>query len=60
MLREPNGHMLVVIYQEGDRKVKILADGWTAVTLDNSRTAQKEHTVLIKLSYLFLRESSWN
>ena len=30
-----------------NRKVKILADGWTAVTLDNSRTAQKEHTVLI-------------
>ena len=27
--------------------MKILADGWTAVTLDNSRTAQKEHTVLI-------------
>ena len=32
---------------EGDRRVKILEDGWTAVTLDNSRTAQKEHTVLI-------------
>jgi len=35
------------VVSEGDRKVKILADGWTAVTLDNSRTAQKEHTVLI-------------
>ena len=32
---------------EGDRRVKVLSDGWTAVTLDNSRTAQKEHTVLI-------------
>jgi methionyl aminopeptidase len=32
---------------EGDRRVRILPDGWTAVTVDNSRTAQKEHTVLI-------------
>jgi len=32
---------------EGDRRVKILADGWTAVTLDNSRTAQFEHTIAI-------------
>ena len=35
------------VVSEGDRRVKILEDGWTAVTLDNSRTAQKEHTVLI-------------
>jgi len=32
---------------EGDKRVKILEDGWTAVTLDNSRAAQAEHTVLI-------------
>lgn len=32
---------------EGDRRVKILSDGWTAITLDNSRTAQFEHTVAI-------------
>jgi len=32
---------------EGDRRVKILDDGWTAITLDNSRAAQAEHTVLI-------------
>lgn len=32
---------------EGDRRVRVLEDGWTAITLDNSRTAQMEHTVLI-------------
>ena len=48
---------------EGDRRVRTLEDGWTAVTLvsvvsslmmfvtllsqDNSRTAQVEHTVVI-------------
>jgi len=32
---------------EGERRIKILRDGWTAVTLDNSRTAQAEHTILI-------------
>jgi len=35
------------VVSEGDRRVKILEDGWTAVTLDNSRTAQMEHTLLI-------------
>jgi len=35
------------VVSEGDRRVRILEDGWTAVTLDNSRTAQMEHTVLI-------------
>lgn len=35
---------------EGDRRVRILEDGWTAVTMDNSRTAQKEHTLLITQS----------
>lgn len=32
---------------EGDRRIRFLRDGWTAVTIDNSRTAQKEHTVLV-------------
>ena len=35
------------VVSEGDRRVKILRDGWTAVTVDNSRTAQVEHTLLI-------------
>jgi len=35
------------VVSEGDRRVRILEDGWTAVTVDNSRTAQAEHTVLI-------------
>lgn len=32
---------------EGKPDIVILEDGWTAVTLDNSRCAQFEHTVLI-------------
>lgn len=32
---------------QGSKEVEILEDGWTAVTLDNSRTAQVEHTILI-------------
>ena len=35
------------VVSEGDRRVRILRDGWTAVTVDNSRTAQVEHTLLI-------------
>lgn len=35
------------VVSEGDRQVRILSDGWTAVTVDNSRTAQKEQTVLV-------------
>lgn len=31
----------------GSQEIEILEDGWTAVTLDFSRTAQYEHTVLI-------------
>lgn len=38
------------VVSEGDRRVRVLEDGWTAITLDNSRTAQKEHTVLITKS----------
>jgi len=33
---------------EGHWKTKILSDGWTAVTLDGSLSAQWEHTVAIK------------
>lgn len=35
------------ILSEGGTDVTILEDDWTAVTDDNSRTAQWEHTVLI-------------
>ena len=31
----------------GKRDVKILADGWTAVTKDRSLSAQFEHTILV-------------
>ena len=32
---------------EGTSSLQILRDGWTAVTKDNSRSAQFEHTILI-------------
>ena len=32
---------------EGGTDLEILEDGWTAVTRDNSRSAQFEHTILI-------------
>jgi methionyl aminopeptidase len=32
----------------GDWRTKVLKDGWTAITLDNSLSAQFEHTVAIK------------
>jgi len=32
---------------EGGEEIEILDDGWTAVTVDNSRSAQAEHTILI-------------
>jgi methionyl aminopeptidase len=31
----------------GKRNVKILSDGWTAVTKDRSLSAQFEHTILV-------------
>lgn len=34
----------------GEPKYKVLDDQWTAVTKDNSRTAQFEHTILITSS----------
>lgn len=35
------------ILSQGTKEIEILEDGWTAVTTDNSRTAQAEHTILI-------------
>ncbi|XP_067003662.1 methionine aminopeptidase 1D, mitochondrial [Anabrus simplex] len=35
------------VLAQGSQEIVILEDGWTAVTLDNGRTAQFEHTVLI-------------
>ncbi|XP_011689054.1 PREDICTED: methionine aminopeptidase 1D, mitochondrial [Wasmannia auropunctata] len=32
---------------QGTTQIEILEDGWTACTVDNSRTAQVEHTILI-------------
>jgi methionyl aminopeptidase len=31
----------------GDWRVRILEDGWTAITLDGSLSAQFEHTVAV-------------
>ena len=31
----------------GKRQVKVLSDGWTAVTKDKSPSAQWEHTILV-------------
>ena len=35
------------ILSQGNNQVVILEDGWTAMTLDNARTAQFEHTIHI-------------
>ncbi|OXU21017.1 hypothetical protein TSAR_011315 [Trichomalopsis sarcophagae] len=35
------------VLSQGKEDVAILEDGWTAVTLDNARAAQVEHTILI-------------
>ncbi|XP_076181822.1 methionine aminopeptidase 1D, mitochondrial isoform X2 [Ptiloglossa arizonensis] len=35
------------ILSQGSTEIEILEDGWTAVTIDNSCTAQVEHTILI-------------
>ena len=32
---------------EGSPNIKVLGDNWTAVSPDNSRSAQFEHTVLV-------------
>jgi len=35
------------VITEGEAEIHILDDGWTAVSVDESRSAQFEHTVLI-------------
>lgn len=35
------------VLTQGEPEVIILEDGWTAVTVDNARAAQFEHTILI-------------
>lgn len=35
------------VVNEGARSMHILEDGWTAVTNDDSRSAQFEHTVIV-------------
>lgn len=35
------------VISEGGAEFDVLDDGWTAVTRDDSRTAQFEHTILI-------------
>lgn len=35
------------VITEGEPDVRVLDDGWTAVSLDSSRSAQFEHTVLV-------------
>ena len=36
------------LLSEGSHAVRILSDGWTAVSVDDSRSAQFEETILIK------------
>ena len=43
----PDHSFLEPLITEGRPEIKILPDGWTAVSVDNSRSAQSEHTVLI-------------
>lgn len=35
------------VLSQGREEVGILEDDWTAVTMDNARAAQVEHTILI-------------
>lgn len=35
------------IFSQGSEETVVLDDGWTAITVDNSRTAQWEETILI-------------
>ena len=32
---------------QGGPEIAILDDGWTAITIDDARTSQMEHTILI-------------
>lgn len=45
----------------GGPEIEILEDEWTAITVDNSRTAQHEHTVLItEHGAEILTQPTWN
>jgi len=35
------------VITEGSTDIRVLNDGWTAISLDDSRSAQFEHTILI-------------
>lgn len=35
------------VLSQGGHEIEILDDNWTAITVDQARTAQFEHTVLI-------------
>lgn len=35
------------VLTQGGREIEIQEDNWTAITTDNARTAQFEHTILI-------------
>ena len=35
------------VVSQGSEEIIILEDGWTAVTIDDSRAAQFEHTLLV-------------
>ena len=39
--------MINIYAFSGEPRVGIYEDDWTAVTMDNSRAAQAEHTILI-------------
>jgi methionyl aminopeptidase len=48
------------IVNQGSKVTKILADKWTAVTVDKSLSAQFEHTVLVtKDGYEILTDRSY-
>lgn len=35
------------VLTQGGQEIEILEDNWTAITVDDARTAQFEHTILI-------------
>jgi methionyl aminopeptidase len=45
------GLAVEVMYTAGDYRLKILADGWTTETVDQSLAAQFEETVIVDLDY---------
>ncbi len=47
VMREGHTFTIEPVLVEGSTRFKILADGWTAVSLDKGRGSQIEHTILI-------------